>query len=206
MKIPFQKRSVLIYKYLLILALLIVSAAFTFSSQEEDTPYYIYNDKWVQGIPSGFMGEKDGKSLVLESDSREQPYQGEYCIKMTVKPGIEVWRGLHIQYTGAWNVSLDENTKLPDLSEYYRLEFYAKAIPAPNKDVYLIEEIGVGIGDKIDSYAKFTDSYLEIGKEWKKYSIQLKTGELKRINTLLYFTLPEGTIYMDEIKFIKKKK
>lgn len=194
-------------RYMVGLFLLIFAIAFTnVSAQDVDNAYYIYADKWEHGIPTGFMGEKDGKSLVLDDGCKENPYKGEKCLKMTVNPGIEGWRGLHIQYTGAWNVSLDENTKLPDLSEYDRLEFYAKAIPAPGKDVYLIQDIGVGNGDKIDSYAKFTDSFVEISENWKKYTIRLKTGEFKRVNTLLFFTLPEGTIYMDEIKFIKKKK
>jgi hypothetical protein len=189
--------------------LLLVLLAFTYnthSAGQEGDEYYVYADSWVHGIPTGFMGEKDGKSLILEDGWKENPYKGDKCIKITVKPGIEAWRGLHIQFAGAWNVSLDQKTALPDLSAYDKLEFYAKAIPAPNKDVYLIEEIGVGTGDPVESGVKFSDSFVEIGDTWKKYSINLKKGELKRVNTLLYFTLPEGTLFLDEIKFVKKKK
>jgi hypothetical protein len=190
------------------LSVLLVLLSFTFNmhfGKEDSDDYYVYADSWVHGIPTGFMGEKDGKSIKLEDACKENPYKGDKCIKMTVSGGIETWRGLHIQFTGAWNVSLDEKTVLPDLSSYDKLEFYARAIPAANQDVYLLQEIGVGGGGAFED-VKFSDSFLEIDKEWKKYSIKLKQGELKRVNTLLYFTLPEGTLFLDEIKFVKKKK
>jgi len=179
--------------------------AFTYLHKEDTDSYYIFSDKWEHGIPTGFMGEKDGKSIVLNDAWKENPYKGENCIKLEVKPHVEAWRGLHIQFKGTWNVSLDEKTVLPDLSEYDQLEFYAKAIPGQGQDVFLIQDIGVGQTDKVEG-AMFTDSYLEIGEDWKKYTIKLRRGELKRVNTLLYFTLPEGTLFLDEIKYTKKKK
>ncbi|MDB5272030.1 MAG: hypothetical protein JWO58_397 [Chitinophagaceae bacterium] len=188
-----------------IVLILLFLLAFTYKINQESDEYYVYADSWIHGIPSGFMGEKDGKSLILEDAWKEQPYKGDKCIKITVNPGVEAWRGLHVQFMGAWNVSLDEKTVLPDLSMYDKLEFYAKAIPGKNQDVYLIQEIGVGGGGGFE-VAKFSETFLEVGENWKKYSIRLKPGELKRVNTLLYFTLPEGTLFLDEIKYVKKKK
>jgi len=190
----------------LLLCMVLVSFTYNIHSNQQDSEeYYVYNEGWVHGIPTGFMGEKDGKSIVLNDAWKEEPYKGEKCIKMTVNPGVENWRGLHIQFKGTWNVGLDEKTVLPDLSEYDQLEFYAKAIPGAGQDAFLIQDIGVGQTDKVEG-AMFTDSYLEIGENWKRYTIKLKRGELKRVNTLLYFTLPEGTLFLDEIKYTKKKK
>lgn len=191
-----------------ILLMCMVLVSFTYkinTNAQESDDYYVYSDSWVHGIPTGFMGEKDGKSIVLNDAWKENPYKGDKCIKMTVNPNVEGWRGLHIQVKGTWNVGLDEKTVLPDLSAYDIFEFYAKAIPGAGKDVYLIEEIGVGQLDKVEG-AMFKDTYLEIGEDWKRYTIKLKKGELKRVNTVLYFTLPEGTLFLDEIKYTKKKK
>ena len=191
-----------------VILLLMVVLSFTYKvnqTSQESEDYYVYNDGWVHGIPTGFMGEKDGKSIVLNDAWKENPYKGDKCIKMSVAHGLESWRGLHIQFKGTWNVGLDEKTVLPDLSEYDQMEFYAKAIPGVGQDAYLIQDIGVGQTDKVEG-AMFTDSYLEIGENWKRYTIKLKRGELKRVNTLLYFTLPEGTLFLDEIKYSKKKK
>ncbi|MBC7485447.1 MAG: hypothetical protein H7282_01665 [Cytophagaceae bacterium] len=191
---------------LLLLCMVLVSFTYKINSATQEVEdYYVYGDSWVHGIPTGFMGEKDGKSIALNDAWKESPYKGEKCIKMTVSHGIEGWRGLHIQFKGTWNVGLDEKTVLPDLSEYDQLEFYAKAIPGANQDAYLIQEIGVGQLDKVEG-AMFTDTFVEIGEDWKKHTIKLKRGELKRVNTMLFFTLPEGTLFLDEIKFTKKKK
>jgi hypothetical protein len=194
--------SILSKAFALAVMLFLSSSSF---AQETADEYYVYSDKWEHGIPTGFMGEKDGKSIVLNDAWTEQPYKGEKCIKFVINPGVEGWRGLHIQYKGTWNVSLDEKTVLPDLSEYDQLEFYAKAIPSPNEYAFLIQEIGVGQTDKVEG-AMFSDTFVEIGEDWKKYTIKLKRGELKRVNTMLFFTLPVGTLYLDEIKFTKKKK
>jgi hypothetical protein len=185
--------------------LLFLLLAFSYiQGQDIDQSYSVYSDQWDHGLPTGFMGAANGKSIALNDVFTENPYHGNRCIKMVVSPNIEGWRGLHIQMKG-WNISLDQHTVLPDLSEYDQLEFYAKAIPAEGQEVFLIQEIGVGQMDKVEE-AMFTDSYLEIGEDWKKYTIKLKKGELKRVNTLLFFTLPEGTLFLDEIKFTKKKK
>src|SRR5687768_1501500 len=87
------------------------------SQQEEPDSYYVFSDKWEHGIPTGFMGEKDGKSIKFEDGWKENPYKGEKCIRMAID-NSETWRGLHIQFTGGWNVAVEPTTKLPDLSEY----------------------------------------------------------------------------------------
>lgn len=176
-----------------------------FTSREEALDadaLYIYSDKWENGVPSGYMGDKDGASIDMNDSWSDNPYKGPKCIRFS-SDNKETWRGLHIQYTGSWNVSLDDNTELIDLSEYDRLEFYGRT-----DDGYLIlQTIGVGDGGEIGSYKEDgrSDSYIELTPKWRKYTLNLKGVDLSRINTMLYLVLPEGTIYLDEIKFINSK-
>ncbi|HEY8402505.1 MAG TPA: hypothetical protein VIK89_14655 [Cytophagaceae bacterium] len=164
----------------------------------EEGAFYVYSDKWVNGIPTGFMGEKDGKSIKIDDAYSVNPYQGPKCIKISVDKS-ESWRGLHIQYTGSWNVTIDPATaKLADLSKYDQLVFYART---DSDEMYLLSEAGVGAGG---FEGQRSDSFFEIGKEWKKYTIDLRDMDLAKINTLFYMVLPVGTLYLDEIRFTTK--
>ncbi|MFN3404038.1 MAG: hypothetical protein ACK40G_08075 [Cytophagaceae bacterium] len=161
--------------------------------------FYVYSDKFDNGVPSGMMGEKNGKSLTIDDNWRENCYIGPKCIKVTVAKGVETWRGIHIQYASAWNESITPATNLPDLSEYDRLEFFART----DKETYLISEIGMGAGGVFEE--KKYDSFIEVGPKWRKYTINLKGVDKKRVNTVLYMVLTEGTFYLDEIRYIKKQ-
>jgi hypothetical protein len=176
--------------------------AFTHKVSEDADSYYVYSDKWEHGIPTGFMGEKDGKSLKMDDGWKDNPYKGEKCIKMAID-NSEGWRGLHIQFTGGWNVAVEPTTVLPDLSQYEKFEFYARA-ETKDGSSFVISEIGVGGGGGFEDHR--SDTYVEIGPQWQKYTINLKGMDLKRLNTMMMMVLPVGTLYMDEIRFIKKKK
>ena len=182
----------------------LLAGIFSFTAADEDTDvYYVFSDFWKHGVPSGFMGEKNGTSMKIESACKVSPYKGENCVKITTD-NSENWRGLHIQYTGAWNVSLKDDAKLPDLSAFDKLEFYARTDEKNEDGMYLLQTIGVGGGGAPED--KVEDGYLEIGTEWKKFSVSLKGHDFKRVNTLLYMVLPVGTLYLDEIRFVKKIK
>ncbi len=191
----------ILFSITLIATHLIISS-YTQKTQQESDAYYVFSDKWEHGVPTGFMGERDGKSIKIDDKWAVKPYKGETCIKIAVD-NTEKWRGIHIQYTGGWNVSLDENTPLANLSEYDKLEFYARA-ETSNGAPYILTEIGVGGGGAPEE--KVDDTYLEISPEWEKYTISLKGADFKRVNTLLYMSMPVGTLYMDEVRFVKKKK
>ncbi|MBX9852852.1 MAG: hypothetical protein K2X86_14000 [Cytophagaceae bacterium] len=184
-----------------IISLIFVLPSFKMKVTQEPAVFNVFTDKWENGIPTGFMGEKNGTSLKLDDAWKTNPYKGEKCIKFAVD-NSENWRGIHIQFTGAWNVSLDEKTKLADLTGYDKLEFYARAETKDNS-IYVLPEIGVGGGGGAED--KKNDTFIEIGPEWGKHTLSLKGMDLKRMNTLLYMVLPEGTLYMDEIRFVKKK-
>jgi hypothetical protein len=169
--------------------------------QQEQDDYYVFADNWIHGIPTGFMGEKDGKSMKVVSDCTIKPFKGDKCVSISVDKS-ESWRGLHIQFTGAWNVSLDKDTPLADLSGYDKLEFYART--DETNEPYILTEVGVGGGGASEDMVN--DTYLEVENEWKKFTINLKGADFKKLNTMMYMSLPTGTLYLDEIKFTKKKK
>ncbi len=181
-----------------------MAVVFSFALPQDVESYYIYSDYFKHGIPTGFMGEKDGKSMKIDINWKDKPFKGDNCMKITTD-NSEAWRGLHIQFTGAWNVSIRPDQKLPDLSTFEKLEFYARA-EETEAGPYILPEIGVGGGGGELSEEKVSDTFLEIGTEWKKYSISIKGADLARVNTLLYMVLPTGTIYLDEIRFVKKIK
>lgn len=159
--------------------------------------FYVFSDRWDNGIPSGYMGEKNGASMKIDDNWKENPYLGPKCVKIHVGDG-ETWRGLHVHMTGAWNASISDPSKLPDLSQYDFLEFYARA---DSKDAYILTEIGMGGGGIFEEQR--SDSFLEIGKKWKRYQIPLKGIERSTVNTVLFLVLPKGTLYLDEIRYIK---
>jgi hypothetical protein len=167
----------------------------------DPTSFYIYSDKFDHGIASGYCGEKNGSSLKLDENNRVNPYMGPKCIKITTDKS-ETWRGLYIFSTGKWTEQMGPNDKFLDLSDYDKLEFYARS-DSKSSDPYIIGEIGIGAGGGNEE--KRSETIMEIGNTWKKYTISLKGMELKKINTLIFFILPVGTLYMDEIRFIKKK-
>jgi hypothetical protein len=167
----------------------------------DPTSFYVYSDKFDNGIPSGYSGEKNGASLKLDENCKNNPYLGPKCIKI-VTDKSEAWRGMFIFYSGKWTAEMGEKDKTVDLSAYDKLEFYARS-DSKSSEPYIIKEIGVGNGGGNEE--KRSEEIIEIGETWKKYTINLKGMDLKKINTLIYFWLPEGTLYMDEIRYIKKK-
>jgi hypothetical protein len=167
----------------------------------DPTSFYVYADKFENGVPMGYMGDKNGQSLKLDDNCRINPYMGTKCIKI-VTDNSEEWRGLYICYSGVWNAALTENSKLVDLSAYDKLEFYARSDAKPS-DPYIFKEIGVGAGDKYEDHR--SETYLEVGPTWKKYTINLKGMNLKTTNSLLMMVLPVGTVYLDEIRYLRKK-
>jgi hypothetical protein len=158
-------------------------------------------DGWEKGIPSGFMGEKNGISINMDPDYRVNPYLGPKCLKFTID-NKETWRGLHIFSSGKWNVMLQDaaKEKLPDMSKYSAIEFYARAEGTKQKP-FVLPTIGMGAGDMMEE--QVTDVYLEFGPEWKKYTISLKGIDRAKVNTLLFMVLPEGTFYLDEIRYVR---
>lgn len=160
--------------------------------------FYLYDDQWENGIPSGYMGDKNGASMKFDFACRENPFMGPKCMKIAVGKG-EIWRGIHIQYTGKWNERLTENDSLPNLQKYDKLVFMART----DGETVVIPEIGMGA----DTYTeeRTFEPYAEISGEWKKFELDLRGMSLEKVNTVFYMVLPVGTFFLDEIRYVSSK-
>lgn len=160
--------------------------------------FYLYDDQWENGIPSGYMGEKNGVSMKFDFAYRENPFLGPKCIKIIVSKA-EIWRGIHIQYTGKWNERLTENDSLPNLQKYDKLVFMART----DGETIVIPEIGMGA----DTYTeeRTFEPYAEVNGEWKKFELDLRGMAREKVNTVFYMVLPVGTFYLDEIRYVSSK-
>ena len=159
---------------------------------------YVFSEGFETGAPSGYSGEKDGLSMMVDGNCMENPYSGRYCLKIEVDDK-EAWRALFIQFSGKWTADLNPTTQLPDLSEFKKLVFYARTT---TKDYY-IPEIGFGASSTVFSQESRNIVFVELSKEWKKYEIDLRGLDKKSVNDIMMFSLNEGTFYLDEIRFEK---
>lgn len=163
--------------------------------------YWVYSDKWEKAIPTGFMGDVDAKSIKMNDAYRTNAYYGPKCIQLDIKEGVDNWRGIHFQHTGGWNAAIDPERELPNLEEYDYLEFYART---DDDDPFVITDVGMGTGGLFEEPR--TVSYVEITKEWTRVRIRLRNAKLDRVNTLFSIMLPTGTLYLDEIRYVKNEK
>lgn len=159
---------------------------------------YIFSEGFETGAPSGYSGEKNGLSMMIDGNCMENPYSGRYCLKIEVDDK-EAWRALFIQYSGKWTAELNPKTELPDLSQYKKLVFYARTT---TKDYY-IPEVGFGASSTVFSQEKRDIVFVELTKEWKRYEIDLRGLDKESVNDVMMFSLNEGTLYLDEIRFEK---
>ena len=170
--------------------------------------FYIYSDKGSPSnhyIPSGWMGDY-GDIKIDDRDTRD-PADGKTDIKITYSAKSTQganWAGIYWQ-----NPANNWGTKDGgyNLTKYTKLTFWAKGTTGKEK----IQTVKVGgiTGDFSDSDAREMDGALELTPEWKKYAIDLKGSDLKKIigGFCLSWSRDDNqdgfVIYLDEIRFEK---
>lgn len=159
---------------------------------------YVFNEGFETGAPSGYSGEKNGASMLVDDKCMESPYKGKYCLKIKVDDK-ETWRALFLQVLGNWTALLAPDSKLPDLSEYKKLVFYARST---DKD-YLIPEIGFGGETNRFSQEPRNIVFIDLDEKWTRYEIDLRGLEKESVNDVMMLVLNEGTLFLDEIRFEK---
>lgn len=175
-------------------ALLLVSA----EDERLDNVVYVYSEGFETGAPSGYSGENNGSSLTVDDKCMESPYRGKYCVKMSVDDS-EGWRALFLQVMGKWTNALTPDTKLPDLTAYKKLVFYART---PEKN-YVIPEVGFGGATNVFSQEQRNVVYLDITKKWQRFEIDLRGLDKASVNDVMMVLLNEGVLFLDEIRFEK---
>ena len=173
--------------------------------QPEGMPFYVYSDRSSiknHFIPSGWMG--DYGDIKYEGSSKEDPYLGDTCIKITYSGKISQgarWAGIYWQNPANNWGSVDAGY---DLSKATKLTFWARGAKGGER----IEEFKVGgiMGEFSDSDVASVGPVI-LNKEWTQYSIDLKGKDMSYIIGGFCWATnidvnPEGaTFYLDEIKF-----
>ena len=171
----------------------------------EEMPFYIYSDRSSvrnHFIPAGWMG--DHGDIKYEGASKEDPYLGESCIKITYSgkraQGAE-WAGIYWENPANNWGSVDAGF---DLSKATSLTFWARG----EKGGERIEEFKTGglMGEFSDSDSGVVGPVI-LNKEWTKYTIDLKGKDMSYIYGGFCFSTnvdnnPDGAVfYLYEIKF-----
>jgi hypothetical protein len=173
--------------------------------KQEAMPFYIYADRSSVNnhfIPSGYMG--DYGDIKYDGASKEDPYLGDTCIKITYSAKATQgarWAGVYWQYPpNNWG-TVDKGF---DLSRAQKLTFWARGAKGAER----VEEFKVGglMGEFSDSDTAGIGPVI-LTKEWKQYAIDLKGKDMSYIIGGFAWATnadvnPDGaTVYLDEIKF-----
>ena len=175
------------------------------SKKQELMPFYVYSDRTSAKnhfIPAGWMG--DTSDIKYEGSSKEDPYLGDSCIKITYntkKTQGQGWAGIFWQNPANNWGNVDAGF---DLSKATSFTFWAKGAKGGER----IEEFKVGgiMGEFSDSDSVVISPVI-LNKEWTKYTIDLKGKDMSYIIGGFCWSAnldnnPEGAIfYLDEIKF-----
>ncbi len=175
------------------------------SKKAEAMPFYVYSDRSSAKnhyIPSGWMG--DHGDLKYEGASKEDPYLGDSCIKITYSGKRTQGAG----WAGIFWLNPVDNWGIKDggydLSKAASLTFWAKG----EKGGERIEEFKVGgiMNEFSDSDSAVIGPVI-LTKEWTKYTIDLKGKDMSYIIGGFCWAAnvdnnPEGAVfYLDEIKY-----
>ncbi|MCM8779600.1 MAG: hypothetical protein NC914_00380 [Candidatus Omnitrophica bacterium] len=173
--------------------------------KKEDMPFYVFSDTSSMKnhfIPSGWMG--DYGDIKLDKSSKENPYSGDTCIKISYSAKVSQgagWAGIYWQNpANNWG----EQDKGFDLSRASKLTFWARG----EKGGERIEEVKIGgiMGTYSDSDMASIGPVI-LTPDWQQYTIDLNGKDLSSIiGGFCWVTNvdvnPEGAVfYLDEIKY-----
>ncbi len=173
--------------------------------KQESMPFYVFSDRSSMKnhfIPSGWMG--DYGDLKYDGSSKEDPYLGDSCIKVSYSAKRAQgagWTGIFWQNPAHNWGTVDAGY---DLSKATSLTFWAKGANGGER----IEEFKVGgvMGEFSDSDSAVIGPVI-LNKDWTKYTIDLKGKDMSYIISGFCWAAnadnnPEGAVfYLDEIKF-----
>jgi hypothetical protein len=175
--------------------------------KQEAMPFYVYSDRSSAKnhfIPSGWMGDNTPSDIKYEGSSKEDPYLGDSCIKITYsnkKTQGQGWAGIFWRNPANNWGTIDAGY---DLSKATSFTFWAKGAKGGER----IEEFKAGgiMGEFSDSDSAVIGPVI-LNKEWTKYTIDLKGRDMSYIIGGFCWSAnidnnPEGAVfYLDEIKF-----
>jgi len=171
----------------------------------ENMPFYVYSDSTSPKnhfIPSGWMG--DYSDIKYEGTSKEDPYLGDTCIKVTYNNKATQgsrWAGIYWQNPANNWGTVDAGF---DLSKATKVTFWARGAKGTER----IEEFKIGgiMGEYSDSDTAGIGPVV-LTKEWTQYTIDLKGKDMSYIIGGFCWATnldgnPDGAVfYLDEIKY-----
>lgn len=175
--------------------------------KQQNVPFYVYSDQRSSTnhfIPSGWMPDANtAKDLKFEGNSKEDPYLGDTCIKVTYKDVSGThWAGIYWQNPANNWGNVDAGL---DLSKATKLTFWARG--AKGGENIQTFKIGGIMGEYSDSDSAEIGPVV-LNKEWTQYTIDLKGKDLSYISGGFCFATnidvndPAGiSFYLDEIKY-----
>ncbi len=163
-------------------------------------PFPVYEDGFenMPWAPSGWMGGVE--SLELDGSHTGNPFKGRAAVRIRYK-GEFGWAGIAWQNPpNNWG-DQDGGFSLDGADE---LELWARGEYGGEKVSF-----GVGIIEQDKAYADSAITKIdgiELGREWRRYSIPLKKMDLSSIKTGFVVTLTGRstpvTIYLDSIRYV----
>lgn len=195
-------------KALTIAVLLTAGTLRTYAIDNNPDTFYVYADKgspFNHYIPSGYMG--DYGDIKIDDRDTADPADGKTDIKIVYNAKSAQganWAGVYWQSPANNWGDKDGGYKL---SKYTKLTFWARG--TTGKEKIATVKVGGITGTFSDSDSREMDKALELTPDWKRYTIELKGADLRKI--IGGFCLswsrddnPDGfTIYLDEIRFEK---
>lgn len=162
-----------------------------------DLPFVVVGDGAVTAYsPSGWMG--DSGSLTMDAASRENPHEGETCMKFSYARR-EGWTGVVWQDPpNDWG----DRAGGYDLRGATRLSFWVRGAAGGER-----LKFGVGIIGKDHEFfdTATVERMVTLTQEWTRVEIGLRGKDLRRIKSGFWWTLAgQGapvTFYLDEVRF-----
>jgi hypothetical protein len=161
-------------------------------------PVVVYGDGlFSPWIPSGWMGMTS--EIEMDLECTENPRSGKTCLKFTYNhPGM--WAGVAWQHpVNDWG----DQAGGFDLTGATKLTFWARGEEGKEK---LDFQVGMITEEKpYHDTVHLDKKTIRLKKEWKQYTLKLKSKDLSRVKTpLVWFLGGQGrtlTFFLDDIRF-----
>ena len=159
--------------------------------------------------PGGWM--PDGSGIAFHNAWTENPHAGRTCLKIGYQTADKTWVGIYWLYNDQWGGAPGPNLfELLDIKkgDPVRLTFWARGEQGGERVEFKVG--GMTSGQYPDSLTfPVTTKYVDLPKEWKQFTIDLKGKNLKQMSSAFCWVSSraqnpgksEVSFYLDDIQF-----
>lgn len=155
---------------------------------------------------SGYMGdgEQGNKYIQLLEASKDNPHSAPFCIRIKYSPGPNGWGGIYWQNRpDNWGDQPGENWSK---AGYGKISFWARG--ETGNEIVEFKAGGINApGKKYRDSFEITSGKLQLSKEWKEYTLELRGQDLTSVIGGFCWVAaksanPNGaTFYLDDIRY-----